>query len=120
MLQALEHPDVPDASWLAPFSSDFKSRFISLLGGAFKTLSPALALSILNPKLSFSEAEASAGVQAGVLVTRGDGRALSPYDLKRLQVGGCRAWPAVCVCKCCACVCGWPEPASHRHSRLQP
>jgi hypothetical protein len=51
-------------------------------------MSPALALSILNPKLVFSEGEASAGVQAGVLVTRGDGRLLSPYDLKRLQVGG--------------------------------
>lgn len=49
-------------------------------------MSPALALSILNPKLVFSEGEASAGVQAGVLVTRGDGRQLSPYDLKRLQV----------------------------------
>ena len=86
MLQALEHPDVPSTSWLNPFVSDFKSRFISLLGGAFKSLPPALALSILNPKLVFSEGEASAGVQAGVLVTRGDGRQLSPYDLKRLQV----------------------------------
>jgi hypothetical protein len=86
MLQALSHPDVPDATWLAPFVSDFKSRFISLLGGAFKNLSPALALSILNPKMAFSEAEAAAGVAAGVGVARGDGRALSPYDLKRLQV----------------------------------
>lgn len=106
MLQALQHPDVPSTSWLNPFVSDFKSRFISLLGGAFKTMAPALALSILNPKLVFSEAEAAAGVQqtegagGGVLVTRGDGRLLSPYDLKRLQVGG--------VCKCVMCVWrGW-------------
>lgn len=145
MLQALVHPDVPNTAWLQPFVSDFKSRFIALLAGAFKVcmsvcvclscllaqlcclqvpgtgpqvlyvlgwaaantpartvadfpvvvcvavcvtqgMSPALALSILNPKLVFSEGEASAGVQAGVLVARGDGRQLSPYDLKRLQV----------------------------------
>jgi tRNA(Met) C34 N-acetyltransferase TmcA len=86
MLQALAHPDVPNTSWLQPFVSDFKSRFIALLAGAFKSMSPALALSILNPKLVFSEAEASTGVRQGVMVTRGDGRQLSPYDLKRLQV----------------------------------
>jgi N-acetyltransferase 10 len=91
MLQALAHPDVPNTSWLQPFVSDFKSRFIALLAGAFKSMSPALALSILNPKLVFSEAEASAGVQQGVMVTRGDGRQLSPYDLKRLQVR-CAWW----------------------------
>lgn len=60
--------------------------FPLFIAGAFKGMSPALALSILNPKLVFSEAEASAGVQQGVMVTRGDGRQLSPYDLKRLQV----------------------------------
>jgi N-acetyltransferase 10 len=89
MLQALAHPDVPNTSWLQPFVSDFKSRFISLLAGAFKGMAPALALSLLNPKLVFSDTEASAGVQQGVMVTRGDGRQLSPYDLKRLQVRGC-------------------------------
>lgn len=86
MLQALAHPDVPNTSWLQPFVSDFKSRFIALLAGAFKGMSPALALSIINPKLVFSEGEASTGLQQGVMVTRGDGRLLSPYDLKRLQV----------------------------------
>lgn len=61
-------------------------------------MSPALALSILNPKLVFSEGEGSAGVQQGVLVTRGDGRQLSPYDLKRLQVGALlRCWCVWCV-----------------------
>jgi N-acetyltransferase 10 len=86
MVQALSHPDVPSTNWLQPFVSDFKSRFIALLAGAFKEMPPALALSLLNPKLVFSEAQAAAGVQEGVLVTRGDGRQLSPYDLKRLQV----------------------------------
>lgn len=87
MLQALQHPEVQGTAWLTPFVTDFKARFMSLLGGAFKTLPPALALSILNPKLVFSEAESASGVQEGVIVTRGDGRQMTPYDLKRLQVG---------------------------------
>lgn len=63
-----------------------KQTCIACAVGAFNGMSPALALSILNPKLVISEAEASAGVQQGVMVTRGNGRQLSPYDLKRLQV----------------------------------
>jgi N-acetyltransferase 10 len=86
MLQALQHPEVAGTAWLEPFVTDFKARFMSLLGGAFRGMAPALALSILNPKLQFSESDGAAGVQAGVVVTRGDGRQMSPYDLKRLQV----------------------------------
>lgn len=37
MLQALFHPDVPNTSWLQPFVSDFKSRFVALLAGAAST-----------------------------------------------------------------------------------
>jgi N-acetyltransferase 10 len=86
MLQPLQHPQVEGTAWLQPFVSDFKARFMTLLGGAFRTLAPALALSILNPKLVFSEAESAAGVKEGLTVARGDGRPMSPYDLKRLQV----------------------------------
>jgi len=86
MLQPLQHPQVEGTAWLQPFVSDFKARFMTLLGGAFRTLPPALALSILNPKLVFSEAESAAGVKEGLTVARGDGRAMSPHDLKRLQV----------------------------------
>lgn len=90
MLQALQHPEVAGTAWLEPFVTDFKARFMSLLGGAFRGMAPALALSILNPKLQFSEADGAAGVQQGLVVTRGDGRQMSPYDLKRLQVGESR------------------------------
>ncbi|WIA39314.1 hypothetical protein OEZ86_005429 [Tetradesmus obliquus] len=85
MLQALQHPEVAGTAWLEPFVTDFKARFMSLLGGAFRGMAPALALSILNPKLQFSEADGAAGVQQGLVVTRGDGRQMSPYDLRRLQ-----------------------------------
>lgn len=59
---------------------------MALLGGAFKSMPPALALSILDPRLNFSEADTQQGVQEGTTVVRVDGQPLTPYDLKRLQV----------------------------------
>jgi N-acetyltransferase 10 len=47
--------------------------------------SPALALTLLDPKLDFSEAETAAGTQAGAVVGRADGSGTSPHDLRRLQ-----------------------------------
>ncbi len=52
-----------------------------------RDMGPALALSILDPRLTWSEAEGAEAAQRGVTVMRGDGSALDPYDLKRLQVG---------------------------------
>lgn len=52
-----------------------------------RDMGPALALSILDPRLTWSEAEGAEAAQRGVTVMRGDGSPLDPYDLKRLQVG---------------------------------
>ncbi|GBG87241.1 hypothetical protein CBR_g45300 [Chara braunii] len=72
------------AMWLSPFLEDFKKRFICLLGVSFQKFPPALALSILDPKIVFSEQESSEGVRAPGVV--GSGMALlSPYDMKRLD-----------------------------------
>lgn len=54
--------------------------------GAFREFPPALVLSLLDPKLTWSEAESAEAVSAGVVVTKPGGAPLSPYDLKRLQV----------------------------------
>lgn len=67
---------------------------MALLGGAFREMAPALALSILAPRLSWSEAEGAAGAEAGAAIVHGDGTALTPYDLKRLQV---RIFFCVCL-----------------------
>ena len=56
--------------------------------GAFRDFPPALVLSLLEPRLSWSEQEVAASVEAGVEVARVDGRPFTPHDLKRLQVGG--------------------------------
>jgi N-acetyltransferase 10 len=60
-----------------------------LLGGAFREMGPALALSLLDPRLSWGDAEAAAaaGGGGGVALAHSDGTPFTPYDLKRLQVG---------------------------------
>lgn len=89
MLRALRSPDVMDPSWLEPFVSDFRTRFSSLLAGSFRDFGPALALSILDPKLRFNEEEAAAvsgtASTASQKVVRADGHPLNAYDMKRLQ-----------------------------------
>ena len=74
-------------SMLQPFVADFRARFIALLTGAFRAFKPALALSILSPQLSFSEAETLSSIKEGLPVAKADGEPFSAYDLKRLQVG---------------------------------
>ena len=59
---------------------------------------PALVLSLLDPKLSWDEAEVQASIQQGVEVVKADGTPLSPYDLKRLQV----CCPASVLCRLCS------------------
>jgi N-acetyltransferase 10 len=130
MLAALEHPDVrggstggnssTDEGWLSPFVSDFRARFMSLLGGAFRTLPPALALSMLSPRLAFGEAEGAAAAAAaadgsGPVVTRGDGRLLGPHDLKRLQARIHVVCVTLCVNDTSAC-CTLTLCATVRHS----
>ncbi|KAK9824701.1 hypothetical protein WJX72_012506 [[Myrmecia] bisecta] len=85
MLSALRSAQVEGTAWLDPFVGDFKVRFMALLAGAFRNFTPAMALSILDPKLDFSEAETQASVQSGAVALKADSSPLSPYDLKRLQ-----------------------------------
>ena len=86
MLHPLQSQLVEGTAWLAPFVHDFRTRFLSLLAGAFRSFAPALALSILDPQLTFSEAQTQSGVSAAQVIRKADGSALSAYDLKRLQV----------------------------------
>ncbi len=109
VLRALSSPDVlpPEgagagADWAAPFVADFRCRLTSLLAGAFREFEPGLALSLLDPRLRFPEAEGAAadaaaeaaGAEGAAAATaanpepaarRADGALLSPHDLKRLQ-----------------------------------
>ena len=80
------HTYILTFSYIYDFCIPCRCRFMALLPGAFREFSPALALSLLDPKLAWAEAETQASVQSGVQIQRADGGPLSPYDLKRLQV----------------------------------
>ena len=86
MLLALPSPNVEGVAWLEPFVQDFKLRFLTLLAGPFRGCSPGLALSVLDPKVKFSDAEAQASSEQGLNVLNVDNRPLTMHDLKRLQV----------------------------------
>ncbi len=71
---------------------DFRARLLALLGGPFRGFPPALALSLLDPKLTYGEAETRVGLENRSIVRRADGCELSPYDMKRLNVRHYVAW----------------------------
>jgi len=48
--QQSEGPAPAHKKWLEAFWSDFRRRFVSLLGFQFRKMSPALALAILHNK----------------------------------------------------------------------
>lgn len=87
MLSALQSPMVESIKWLDAFVLDFRTRLAGLLGGAFRSLPPALALSLLDPKLTFGKEETERSIEhGGTVIHKAGGSALTPYDLKRLQV----------------------------------
>jgi hypothetical protein len=57
---------------------------MSLLGYNFRSFAPALALSILDPKISFTEQEGVEGASTENIFG-GQTPLLTPYDLKRLE-----------------------------------
>lgn len=89
MLHPLQSQLVEGTAWLDPFVHDFRTRFLTLLAGAFRGFAPALALSILDPQLTFSEAQTQSGLSEAHTIRKADGSAMSAYDLKRLQVWPC-------------------------------
>ena len=78
MLKLLSHAE---SSWLPMFWSDFRKRFVNLLGFDFKRFSPATALGIITNKLKSSETHTKMPADQLQLL-------ISPYDLKRLELYG--------------------------------
>ena len=99
MLSALHSESIEGVGWLEPFVQDFKVRFTTLLAGAYRCFAPALALSILDPKLTFSDAQEAAAQD--LALHKADNSSLTPYDFKRLQVdpsSGCENLRALLWC----------------------
>ena len=71
----------PDGHWVDAFYEDFRVRFTSLMGSAFRDLAPGLCLSLMAPKLNWDEKQ-GAGRDS---VLKADNEILSPHDLRRIQ-----------------------------------
>lgn len=71
-------------TWPAAFHADFACRLLTLLSGAFRDMEPAVALSLLQPKLTFSRQETDRAKDGGVTIAKAGGQ-IGAYDLKRLQ-----------------------------------
>ncbi|XP_068651876.1 RNA cytidine acetyltransferase 1-like [Aristolochia californica] len=69
--------------FFGPFYQDFRRRFARLLGSTFRCLDVGLAMSILNPKINFTEEESTSSVANSTFMSPKE--ILSPYDMKRLE-----------------------------------
>lgn len=69
MLRPLQTPEVTQRDWMESFSADFRCRFMALLPGAFRDFPPPLVLSLLAPKLTWSEAETQVGCRMPTLMS---------------------------------------------------
>ena len=70
--------------WLDAFADDFRRRFTSLLGGAFRDMPPGLALAVLAPRVDFDDESRARGCGAEAVI-RPDGKPLSAHDVRRLE-----------------------------------
>ncbi|KAJ7545348.1 hypothetical protein O6H91_09G116300 [Diphasiastrum complanatum] len=89
VLRPLNNDDVEvkgigPGGWLQPFNQDFRRRFMAFLGSCFRSFAPGLGLSVLSPKMSFTEQEAQDGVNSEGIFS-GKTPLLTPYDMKRLE-----------------------------------
>ncbi|XP_010548049.1 PREDICTED: RNA cytidine acetyltransferase 1 [Tarenaya hassleriana] len=72
-----------ELGFFAPFYKDFRIRFSKLLSDKFKKMEYKLAMSVINPKISFPEVDSSGTSSDGYLKTLNG--VLSPYDMERLR-----------------------------------
>ncbi|OVA17017.1 GNAT domain [Macleaya cordata] len=67
--------------FFSPFYQDFRRRFTRLLGSSFKAMEYKLAMSILDPKINFTERDPA--TSDGFLTALNE--ILSPHDVNRLE-----------------------------------
>jgi N-acetyltransferase 10 len=88
MLRALPNSTGVGDGWLPAFVTDFRKRFITLLGGSFRDLEIRLALSVLE-NISVSQGLTEADKKAGGKVSADElDYYLTPHDMKRLEQYG--------------------------------
>ena len=93
MLRALPKTTGVNATWLPAFLGDTRRRFITLLAGAFRDLEVRLALSVLENfdqgrTITTTDKAGRAGISSGKMTADELESAMTPHDLKRLELYG--------------------------------
>jgi len=65
MLRALANDDVEGTGWAEPFTCDFRRRLLATIGGPFRGMSPSTALTLLDPKINFTDEETRLALAEG-------------------------------------------------------
>lgn len=88
VLKSLNNDEIeangPDQwDFLSPFYQDFRRRFTRLLGSSFRAMDYKLSMSILDPRIIFTEYEPAASTTKEIEDSLKE--IFSPYDMKRLE-----------------------------------
>merc|ERR1712187_624618 len=75
-----------NSNWLEPYENDFKTRFLALLSGSFRCLTPSIAISILDPKLDLTKKQLNNKNQHDSIFFKANQKRISAYDIRRLEL----------------------------------
>ncbi|CAN1345012.1 RNA cytidine acetyltransferase 1 [Linum perenne] len=82
----VEANESEELGFFAPFYQDFRLRFLKLLSSSFRSMEYKLAMSVLDPKINFTDAEPN---QKQSVVSDGFSKSMSdeisPHDMERLR-----------------------------------
>ncbi|XAR57323.1 tRNA(Met) cytidine acetyltransferase [Bertholletia excelsa] len=70
--------------FITPFYQDFRRRFVGLLNNSFASMEYKLAMSVLDPKINFTELEPASSATSDRFLKSLNG-VLTLYDMKRLE-----------------------------------
>ncbi|KAI8540711.1 hypothetical protein RHMOL_Rhmol08G0006900 [Rhododendron molle] len=89
VLKPLNNEDVESSGldqwgFFSPFYQDFRERFRGLLDSSFRAMEYKLAMSVLDPKISFTDLEPALPTISDRFLKSLDG-ILTPFDMKRLE-----------------------------------
>merc|ERR1711933_472584 len=75
-----------NSNWLESYENNFKIRFLALLNGSFRCLTPATAISILDPKLDLTKKQLNNKNQNDSIFFKTNQKRISVYDIRRLEL----------------------------------
>ncbi|CAN0865244.1 RNA cytidine acetyltransferase 1 [Linum grandiflorum] len=81
----IEANESDELGFFAPFYQDFRLRFLRLLSSSFRSMEYKLAMSVLDPKINFTDTEPNQKQSVPDGFSKSLSDELSPYDMERLR-----------------------------------